>query len=421
MERSLKRGRIRLVPAALLALLLLYLIWLLPNRIESKPEVKIGVLFSLSGTMAASEAPLVDAVRLAVEQANQSGGLDGAQIRMIVADCRSDADYCAQQAEHLITGEGVKALFGCWTSACRKAVRPVIERHHLLLSYPLQYEGLEESPDIFYTGAVPNQQIIPALMWALQNGHRRFYLLGSDYVYPHTANLIARDVLRMNGGEVLAERYLHLGDEHVAAVVAEIARLKPDIILNTLNGDSNNHFFRAMRDAGISAADVPVISTSIGEVELAEIGPGLVAGDYAVWNYFQSIDTAVNRAFVAQFKQRFGRNRVLDDPMEAAYVGVRMWVNAVREAGSTDIPLVKTLLRQQTLAAPEGIASVDYSTMHLWKIVRIGRARTDGQFDVVWQSGQPVRPAPFPFYRSRLDWASLQQSAVQQADARAQP
>lgn len=378
-----------------------------------KPSIKIGVLHSLSGTMAESESPLVDVLRMVVEEVNESGGVNGANIEMIVSDCRSDAEYCAQQAEKLITVDKVQALFGCWTSVCRKAVKAVVEKHHHLLFYPLQYEGLEESSDIIYTGAVPNQLIVPAVMWALQHHLKRFFLIGSDYVYPHTANLIARDILRMNGGRVLAERYLPLGGKDAAAIVAEIARLKPDVILNTLNGDSNNSFFTALRKAGITAEKIPVISTSVAEVELAAMGTTPEAGNYAVWSYFQTIDNVQNKAFVVQFKKRFGADRVLDDPMEASYIGVRMWINAVREAGSTDLPLVKTLLSQQTLAAPEGVVSVDFTNNHLWKAVRIGKVRADGQFDVVWQFDRPLRPAPYPFYRTRSGWAAIQKAGIQ--------
>ena len=379
-----------------------------------QPSIKIGVLHSLSGMMAMSEVPQVDMIRMAVEEANRAGGLNGRKIEMIVADCRSDAAFCAQQAERLISEEGVQALFGCWTSVCRKAVKLVVERHHHLLFYPLQYEGLEESTDIFYTGAVPNQQITPAVMWAMQNGHKRFYLIGSDTVYPHTANHITRDVLQANGGRVLSERYLHLGNTRVAEVVDEIVQLKPDVILNTLKGVSNYYFFNALREAGISAESVPVISVSINEVELAEMGAGLMAGNYAVGSYFQNIDSTENKEFVAQFKNRFGQQRVLDEPMEAAYIAVRMWANAVREAGTTELPAVKTLLGQQTLRAPEGVVSVDFATNHLWKTVRIGKARADGQFDQVWQSPQMVRPAPFPYYRSRAAWVTLQDSNFRQ-------
>lgn len=377
---------------------------------QTRPSIKIGVLHSLTGTMATSETPLVDALRLAVEEANQSGGLNGQPIEMIVADCRSDAAYCAQQAEQLITRNGVQALFGCWTSACRKAVKTVVEKHHHLLFYPLQYEGLEQSPDIIYTGAAPNQQIIPMALWALRHQGKRFYLIGSDYIFPRTANLMVKDVLLAQDGRLLGERYLPLGSSDMAAVVKEIAAQHPDFILNTLNGDSNRHFFRALHEAGISAADVPVFSTSVAETVLTSIGIDLTTGHYAAWNYFQSLDNAVNNALVARFKQRFGKDRVLDDPMEASYIGVKLWVDVVRGQGSTDLALIKTTLAQQTLLAPEGIVAVDYDTRHLWKKTYIGKARADGQFEIVWQSAQPVHPAPFPFYRSRAEWLAMQQA-----------
>ncbi len=408
MKRSPNRGRVNLLLAAVLAVVMLYAVWLFLSRSENKPHIKIGVLHSLSGTMAVSETPLVDAVRLAVEEANQSGGLNGRQIEMVVADCRSDAAYCAQQAEKLIAKDGVQALFGCWTSDCRKAVKAVVEKYHHLLFYPLQYEGLEQSPDIIYTGAAPNQQIIPMALWALQRQGKRFYLIGSDYIFPRTANLIAKDVLLAQGGQLLGERYVPLGASDMAAVVKEIAAQHPDFVLNTLNGDSNLHFFRALHDAGISAAKVPVFSTSVAEVALAAIGPDLTTGHYAAWNYFQSLDSPENKAFVERFKGRFGKDRVLNDPMEASYIGVKLWVAAVREHGSTDLALVKTTLAQQTLLAPEGIVAVDFDTRHLWKMAYVGKARADGQFEIVWRSAQPIHPIPFPSYRSRAEWLAMQ-------------
>lgn len=380
------------------------------QALRPKQGIKIGVLHSLSGTMATSETPLVDAVRLAVEEANQSGGVNGQPIEMIVADCRSDAAYCAQQAEELITRNGVQALFGCWTSACRKAVKTVVEKHDHLLFYPLRYEGLEQSSDIIYTGAVPNQQIIPMALWALQQRGKRYYLIGSDYIFPRTANLMVKDALSAQGGKLLGERYMPLGASDMAAAVKEIAALHPDFVVNTLNGDSTLHFFRALHEAGIGAAKVPVFSTGVSEVGLAAMEPGLAAGHYAAWNYFQSLERDENKTFVARFKQRFGRDRVLDDPMEASYIGVKLWVEAARGQGSPGLTLIKTTLAQQTLPAPEGIVAVDYETRHLWKKVYIGKARPDGQFDIVWQSAQPVRPQPFPIYRSRAEWLEAQQA-----------
>ncbi|MFZ2301571.1 MAG: ABC transporter substrate-binding protein [Gallionella sp.] len=393
------------IAVALLAGVLLY-----SQSGRTKSSIKIGVLHSLTGTMATSEAPLVDAVRLAVEETNQSGGVNGRPVEVIVEDCRSDAAYCARQAEKLITRDGVQALFGCWTSACRKAVKTVVEKHRHLLLYPLQYEGLEQSPDIIYTGATPNQQIIPMALWALQRKGKRFYLIGSDYIFPRTANLIVKDLLRAQGGQLLGERYLPLGANDMAAVVREIAAQHPDFVLNTLNGDSNLHFFRALHTAGITAAHVPVFSTSITETGLASMGVDLAAGHYVAWNYFQSLDNAENRAFVERFKQRFGRDRVLDDPMVASYIGVRLWADAARSLGTTDLASLKAALAQQTLLAPQGIVAVDYDTQHLWKKAYIGKARADGQFEIIWQSAQPIHPAPFPFYRSREEWLSMQQA-----------
>lgn len=364
----------------------------------TKPVVRIGVLHSLTGTMAASEAPLVDAMRLAVEEANQSGGVNGAQIEMVVEDCRSDAAYCAQRAEKLITGDKVQALFGCWTSACRKAVKTVVERHHHLLFYPLQYEGLEKSQSIVYTGAVPNQQLTPMVNWAMQQRGKRAYLIGSDYVFPRTANGIVKSLLRAQGGVAVAERYVPLGAQDMDTIARDIAARHPDFVVNTLNGDSNRHFFRALQRAGIRATDIPVFSTSIAEAELASIGPELMAGHYAAWNYFQSLDNADNHAFVERFRRRFGADRVLDDPMEAAYISIQLWVQAANSSGTTDIAPVKTRLETDSLRAPEGIVAVDGDTLHLWKMVRIGRARADGQFDIVWQSRHSVAPAPFPFF-----------------------
>jgi urea transport system substrate-binding protein len=394
-----KWSRDRKLLILLLPALLGFLVW--QYRPAVVPVIRIGVLHSLTGTM----------VRLAVEEANQSGGVNGAKIEMVVADCRSDNAYCAQQAEKLIVQDKAQALFGCWTSACRKAAKPVVEKHHHLLFYPVQYEGLEQSPNIIYTGAAPNQQVIPMVTWALQHKGARAYLIGSDYVFPRTANAIVKTLLQAEGGQLVAERYVTLGDKNLDARVREIAMLHPDFVLNTLNGDSNLYFFRALQKAGIRAENIPVFSTSIAEAELAVIGPELVAGHYAAWNYFQSVDTDDNHAFIERFRKRFGAARVLDDPMESSYIGVQLWVNAMRRAGTQDIFAVKNILRQQTLAAPEGIVAVDAQTQHLWKPVRIGRARADGQFDIVWQSGRSMAPAPFPFFMPRAELSKMENLA----------
>jgi len=404
-------GKMSLVVLSTILVILLAMSGLFWQFATSKPAVKIGVLHSLTGTMATSETPLVDAVRMAVEEANRSGGVNGAQIEMVVADCRSDADYCAQQAERLITQDKVKALFGCWTSSCRKAVKPVVEQHHILLFYPVQYEGLEQSQEIIYTGAVPNQQIIPMVTWALQHQGKRAYLIGSNYIFPRAANQITKKLLQAQGGTLVAERYAVLGEKDMDEFANEIAEMKPDFVLNTLNGDSNLYFFRALRKAGIRAEDIPVFSTSIAETEMMAIGPELMKGHYAAWNYFQSVQSEENRAFIERFRQRFGKDRVLDDPMEASYIGVKLWVSGVRGTGNTAMQTVITHIELDSLNAPEGIVAVDPKTRHLWKTARIGKVRDDGQFDIVWQSSGLIRPEPFPYFIPNVELAKMARNA----------
>lgn len=401
----------RLTVVISIALVLLCVMLLLSQYWRSKPPVKIGILHSLSGTMAVSEKPLVDALQLAIEEANAAGGINGHAIEAVVADCRSDASYCAEQAERLITEEKVSALFGCWTSSCRKALKPVVEKHQHLLFYPVQYEGMEQSPGIIYTGAAPNQQVIPGVRWALEKLGKRVYLAGSDYVFPRMANIIIKDMLKAGGGVLAGERYLPLGASNMDALVANIVKQRPDVVLNTLNGDSNFAFFAALDKAGIGADEIPVLSFSMAEVELGAMTKPYMAGHYAAWNYFQSIPTPQNQAFVSRFRKRFGAQAVLDDPMEASYTGLMLWLQAAREAGSATPAEVQRTILRQTLSAPGGMVAIDRETRHLWKTPRIGRARQDGQFDIVWDAGSAVEPVPFPSYRFRDDWIRLLQSA----------
>lgn len=383
------------------ALVLVYVL-----RPPAAPPIRIGVLHSLSGTMAASERPLVDAVRLAVEEINAAGGLLGRPVEMVIADGQSDPRVFAAKAEQLIVSEKVSALFACWTSGCRKAVREVVERRQHLMFYPLQYEGLEQSAHLYYTGSAPNQQIVPGTRWALETLGRRVYLVGSDYLFPRAANRIIRDLVRANQGSVLGERYRPLGDPDFDAIVAELRALQPDVVLNTVNGDSNVHFFRALHAAGLGG--LPVVSFSVAEDGLAAIPPAdFHPNHYAVWSYFQSLPGEANQRFVHSFRQRYGAERVTSDPVEAAYVGVRLWAQAVTDAGTDEPALVDRAMAQQSTAAPSGIAAVDRRTRHLWKPVRIGRARPDGQFELVWESGDTLRPEPFPDYRPRRDWEKL--------------
>lgn len=369
-----------------------------------RPPIKVGILHSLTGTMADSESSVRDATILAIEEINAHGGVLGRQIEPVVVDGRSDWPTFAVEAERLISEERVAVVFGCWTSASRKAVRPVFEKHKHLLFYPVQYEGLEQSPNIIYLGAAPNQQITPGVKWSFDHLGHRFFLVGSDYVFPRTANEIIKDQVLALGGEIVGEEYLPLGSHDVAAMVQQIVKTQPSVILNTINGDSNTAFFKALREAGITPARIPSVSFSLAEDELRHLGATLMTGDYAVWNYFQSIDRKENHRFVEAFRGRFGSDRVTDDPMEAAYFGVNFWARAVSAAGTTDVASVRKALSKQSMSAPEGMVSIDPETQHTWKTVRVGKIRSDGQFEIVWSSDDPIKPLPYPAFRTQSEW-----------------
>jgi urea transport system substrate-binding protein len=371
-----------------------------------RAPIRIGILHSLSGTMAVSERTVAEATLFAVDELNRAGGVLGRPVHPIVIDGRSDWPTFARAAEHLITRDHVSAVFGCWTSACRKTVKPIFEKYDSVLFYPVQYEGLEESPNIVYTGAAPNQQIIPAVKWSMDTLGRRFFLVGSDYVFPRTANRIIEAQVAALRGEIVGEAYAPLGAQDFTAIVARILAARPDVILNTINGDSNLGFYRALRAAGITPARIPVMSFSIAETEVRAIGPALIAGDYLARNYFQSVDTPENRAFLARF-QAAHPGVVFTAPMEAAYFGVMMWAKAVEEAGSTDFRDFRATLRGQSMAAPGGIVYIDPATQHTWRTVRIGRVRPDGAIAILWDSQGPVRPVPFPTFLTRPEWLAF--------------
>jgi urea transport system substrate-binding protein len=373
-------------------------------------SIKVGVLHSLTGTMAISEKSVVDATLLAIEEINAKGGILGKKIQPIVVDGKSNWGTFAEKAKQLITKDKVVTVFGCWTSASRKTVKPVFEKYNHLLIYPIQYEGLEESPNIIYTGAAPNQQIIPAVKWSFDNLGKRFFLVGSDYVFPRTANAIIKDQVTALQGEILGEEYVLLGANNVENAINKIVETQPDVILNTINGDSNIAFFQGLRKAGITPDKIPTISFSIAEEELRSLPREDVVGDYAVWNYFQSIDDANNRNFIKNFQKKYGANRVTSDPIEAGYFGVYLWSQAVTDAASLNVNIIRENLKDQSLKAPEGIVYIDSNNQHTWKTVRVGKIQPDGQFQVVWSSDKPIRPVPYPISRSKADWDKFLES-----------
>jgi urea transport system substrate-binding protein len=348
---------------------------------------------------------MIDAEVLALEEINRSGGLLGRPVRWVIADGSSDWPTFARQAEWLIKDQKADVIVGCWTSACRKGVLPVVEAHDHLLLYPMAYEGLEQSPNIVYTGAAPNQQITPAVQWCHDVlGARRFFLVGSDYIWPHCVNAIIKDHLTGLGAELAGEAYVPFGSTNTEAVAQAIAAARPDVILSSVTGDSAIPFARAVRAAGLDSAKTPIVTFAIGENELRGAAAAEMAGHYAAWNYFQSLDRPENKAFIAAFKGRYGEDRTTSDVVVAAYNSVQLWAQAVREAETADVRQVRAALRHQSLDAPEGIIAVDPETQHTWRPVFIGRIRTDGQVDVVWSSRTAVRPMPYPISRSRADW-----------------
>jgi urea transport system substrate-binding protein len=364
--------------------------------------VSVGILHSLSGTMAISEVSLRDAELMAIDEINAAGGVLGKQIEPIIEDGASDWPTFAEKARKLLQQDKVATIFGGWTSASRKAMLPVVEQNNGLLWYPVQYEGMEQSPNIFYTGATTNQQIVPAVDWMLETVGENIFLIGSDYVFPRTANKIVNAQLEANGGKVVAEEYTPLGHTDYNTIINKIKSAKPDVIFNTLNGDSNVAFFKQLQDAGITAKDIPVVSVSVAEEEIRGIGAKVLEGHYAAWNYYQTTDTPENKTFVENYKVKYGEDRVTGDPIEAAYIAVYLWAEAVEKAGSFDVEKVKEAADGVEFKAPEGVVKIDGETQHIYKTVRIGEVQADGQFKEVWNSGEQVKPDP---YLKTYDWA----------------
>ncbi|MBI1323391.1 transporter substrate-binding protein [bacterium] len=378
----------------------------------SVQPIKVGLLHSRSGAMAISESSMIDAEILAIEQINAAGGLMGRPVEYIVADGKSDWPTFAREAERLIRDEKVAVIFGCWTSASRKTVLPVIESNDHLLIYPMAYEGLEYSQHVICTGAAPNQQITPSISWAIRNlGAKRFYLVGSDYIWPHCVNEISKDILKSVGADLAGESYLLFGTDDVKDVVADIVKTAPDVIISTVVGDTNRYFYAELGKAGIRSDKIPVISFAIAEDELRALLKNVPAedlvGHYSAWNYFQTIDSPANKAYLEALRARYGPDKVANDVMTASYNSVKLWAQAVVEAESTDVDDVVNAIGRQSLAAPEGIVTVDSWTNHTWRPVYIAKARSDALFDIVWSSGDSIRPVPFPITRSKRDWEEL--------------
>ena len=361
----------------------------------SGDSVKIGFLNSLSGTMAISEKTVHDSLQMAADEINAAGGVNGKTLDVVTEDGASEPTVFAEKAEKLIKSDCVAAVFGGWTSASRKAMLPVFEGNNSLLFYPVQYEGLESSKNIFYTGATTNQQIVPALDYPKEQGVTSLFLVGSDYVFPRTANKIIKAYAEANGIEIKGEEYTPLGDTEFSTIVNKVQAAGADAVFNTLNGDSNVAFFKQYRNVGLSPETMPVVSVSIAEEEVGGIGLDNVVGQLAAWNYFQTIDTPVNKKFVEDFKAKYGQNRVTSDPMEAAYTSLYLWKLMAEKAKAFDTASIQAAADGTTFEAPEGTVVVDGENHHISKTALIGKIGPDGLLYTEWSSPEPIQPDPF--------------------------
>ena len=381
---------------------------------QAADTIKVGILHSLSGTMAISETVLKDVALMTIDEINAKGGVLGKKLEPVVVDPASNWPLFAEKARQLISQDKVAAVFGCWTSVSRKSVLPVFEELNGVLFYPVQYEGEELSKNVFYTGAAPNQQAIPAVEYLMSKeggGAKRWVLLGTDYVYPRTTNKILRAFLKSKGVDEkdIDEKYTPFGHSDYQTIVADIKKFAAGgktAVVSTINGDSNVPFYKELGNAGLKATDVPVVAFSVGEEELRGVDTKPLVGHLAAWNYFMSLKNPVNEDFkkkwaaYAKAKKLPGADKPLtNDPMEATYVGMMMWAQAVTKAKSTEPDKVIAAMGGQTFNAPDGFEiKMDEKNHHLWKPVFIGEVQANGQFNVVWKTKGPIRAQPWSQY-----------------------
>lgn len=372
--------------------------------------VKVGILHSQSGTMAMAEAPMIEAAQMAIDEINASGGVLGKQITYVIEDGASDAAVFAEKATKLLTSDKVATIFGCWTSASRKAVLPVVEENNGLLWYPVQYEGLESSHNIIYTAPCPNQQAIPAIDYLMENckgddGVLKVFLFGSDYVYPRTTNTIIKGMQPDYGFEIVGEEYIPLGYTDCSTVITKIQQTQPDVIINTINGDSNVSFFKQYRDAGLSPDKIQVMSFSAYEEDIRGMGAEYSDGTLFAWNYFQSLDTDASKSFTEKFKSFYGSDKVTGDPVVNSYEGVYLWKAAVEAAGTFDVEPVIAQCETGSVEAetPEGLVTIAAGTTHhCLQKVYVGACNAEGQMDILWETSDRVEPDP---WLTKYDWA----------------
>jgi urea transport system substrate-binding protein len=376
----------------------------------AEDALKIGVLYSQTGPLAVYEKPCIDSALLAIEELNAGGGVMGKKIVAIVRDGKSDADTFAKEAENLIMHDGVLALFGAWTTPCRKAVKSVVEKYHSLLFYAATFEGLEESPNIIYTGLIPNQQVVPSLDWMMENHGSSVFLVGSDMLFSKATHAIAKEHIARSNGKILGDEYVPLKSANYQSVidkmVSAVAIGKSMVILISLWDDENLKFLKLLKGHN-TLAKVPILSLSLDELMINSLGREPFDGVYLTRSYFQGVERRRNDQFVQHFMQVYGEKSIISDAMEATYYSIYLWALAVKDAQKSDPQTVHKFVTYKNLEAPEGVVFVDGSNYYTWKVVRIGEIKNDGSLFILWSSQKPLRPDPFPIYKSRSQWEKL--------------
>lgn len=402
-KKLMKKNSYIILLIIILCIIIPILYYLIKNKSYISSNIKVGILHSLTGDLAISERPVADATLLAIKEINAAGGILGKQIEPILVDGKSDEQVFKQEAERLITQQHVAAIFGCWTSPSRIMVKEVVEKYNSLLFYPVQFEGLENSPNIVYTSNTPNQQLIPGVAWCMQHLGKKFFLVGSD----HLVHEILKDVINAYNGEIVGEEYLALGDTNVNPVIEKIINTKPDVILNNIEGEPNIAFFNELRKRGITPEKIPTMSFSISEPELKLFKTDSMTGDYATWSYFESIDNIENKNFIKKVQAAYGADHGTSDAMEAAYYSVYLWKQAVEQVKSIEINVVIPALHNQAFNAPQGLIHIADTSLQTWQFVRIGKIRSDKQFTILWSSEKSIRPLPYPPTRTVAEWDTV--------------
>lgn len=402
----MKIGRSIFLKIGLPLVVLVILVWQGSKYFVEAEPIRVGIMHNLSGPLTANEQSMVNATQMAIDEINSEGGLlDGRPVELIVVDCRSDNDRFAFAADSLITQEKISTIFGCFTSASRKTALPVFEQHNHLLYYPIYYEGAERSEHVIYLGSTPNQRILPALKWAFLEGHRRFHLVGSDYIYPHTANMVIKGQLNKWKATITGEDYFLLGNtqgDQIRQSIEHIKATKPDMIINNMVGPEYVVFLDSLRAAGITSDSIPMISFGLTEGLMRNFEQNKIItnrkdweGDFVAATYFQNIDDSDNHEFVKRYKRRFGARQVTDDFVEAHYTAVHLWAAAVERAGSSNVDAIREQASNISYKGPGGMVHIDSDNHHIWRQMLIGQINEELLIDVIYESRNPIRPIPY--------------------------